>query len=87
MDNLITITVEFTPATNCRCSRVRIGFSLGSKAKFIPYQYETRDSEDTAIKFLASKGLHPIARTCLSPKRVGLLFPFDSFTALQSALS
>jgi hypothetical protein len=87
MLNIITIAVEFTPATNQRGARVRLGFNLANKRKFIPYSYEARDAEDTALRFLAEKGLIPFARTCLSPSQTALLFPFESFAALQSALS
>lgn len=85
--NLIAITVEFTPATNHRGARVRLGFNLANKRKFIPYSYAARDSEDIASQFLAEKGLQPIARICLSPAQTALLFPFEFFAALESALS
>lgn len=85
--NLIAITVEFTPATNQRGARVRLGFNLASKRKFIPYNYEARDSEDVASRFLAEKGLQPLARICLSPSQTALLFPFEAFASLQAALS
>jgi len=85
--NTIAITIEFTPATTQRGARVRLGFNVANKRKFIPYNYEARDSEDTALRFLAEKGLIPFARTCLSPSQAALLFPFESFAALESALS
>ena len=49
----------------------------------IPYDYECNNADDGAIKFLASKDLHPIAQAEGSDHAI-LLFSFDSCKPLLS---
>jgi hypothetical protein len=50
----------------------------------IPYNYEAKDAEDGAAKYLAAHGLVPVARACGADHSAILLFSFDTTDALLS---
>jgi len=85
--NLVSIVVKYIPASSLKSSRVKLTFSLCQKSKTILYSHEFNSCEDNALAFLKSKGLEPIARTCLPDSNdAALLFSFEDFDALKLAL-
>lgn len=80
--NLLAVIVKYSGPTDYRGSRIKLSLPRFGESKRISYNYEARDAEDGAVKFLATKGIAPIARACGSDNSAILLFSFDSCDAL-----
>lgn len=81
--NLLAVTVRYIGPTNHRGSRIKLSLPRFDESLMIPYDYECNNADDGAIKFLASKDLHPIAQAEGSDHAI-LLFSFDSCKPLLS---
>jgi hypothetical protein len=82
--NLIAMSVKYIGPTDYRGSRIKMSLPRFEESLTISYDYEAKDAEDGAVKFLENSGLFPVARACGSDHIAILLFSFDSTDALLS---
>jgi hypothetical protein len=82
--NLVAMTVRYIGPTDYRGSRIKMNLPRFEESLTISYDYETKDAEDGAVRFLENSGIFPIARACGADYSAILLFSFDSTDALLS---
>jgi hypothetical protein len=86
MKNFLLVTVKYISPTGYRGSRIKLTLPRFGESKAIPYDYDGRDAEEGAVRYLASKGIAPIARACGPDGSAMLLFDFEHVDALIAAL-
>ena len=84
--NLLLVTVKYIGPTDYRGSRIKMSLPRFGEAKTISYDYDGRDAEEGAVRYLASKGLAPIARACGPDGSAVLIFEFEHVDALIAAI-
>ena len=84
MQHLIACTVRYIGPTNHRGSRIKLSLPRFNESLTISYDYTARDAEAGAVKFLASKGLAPVARACGTDHTAILMFTFEDVDSLLS---
>jgi hypothetical protein len=82
--NLIAMSVKHIGPTDYRGSRIKMSLPRFEESLTISYDYDAKDAEDGAVKFLESKGLAPIARACGTDHSAILLFSFSDADTLLS---
>jgi hypothetical protein len=84
MKNLLLVTVKYIGPTDYRGSRIKMSLPRFEESLTISYDYEAKDAEAGAVKFLESKGLVPTARACGTDHSAILLFSFSDANSLLS---
>lgn len=82
--NLIAVVVKYLAPTDYRGSRIKMSLPRFGESRSIAYDYEARDAEDGATRFLRDNGCEPVARACGADHAAILLFSFDQVDALLS---
>lgn len=82
--NLIAVTVRYVGPTDYRGSRIKISLPRFEERRCIPYDYEAKDAEDGAVRFLQNSGCEPVARACGPDHSSIILFSFAQVDALLS---
>jgi hypothetical protein len=86
MKNLLLVNVKYIGPTDYRGSRIKITLPRFGESKTIPYDYDGRDAEEGAVRYLASKGIAPMARACGPDGSAVLLFEFEHVDGLIAAI-
>lgn len=87
MKNLLLVTVKYIGPTDYRGARIKITLPRFGESKVIPYDHDGRDAEEGAVRYLASKGIVPMARACGPDGSAMLLFDFEHVDALIAVIS
>lgn len=80
--NLVAVVVKYVGPTDYRGSRIKMSLPRFGESRSISYDYESRDAEDGAARFLRNNGCEPVARACGADHAAILLYSFDQLDAL-----